>query len=349
MHPDAQPPLDTVPASAPLHSSLLKDVSRSFYLTLRVLPDAIRPQIGLAYLLARAADTVADTELVPAARRLAALEALRQRILGQSQEPLRWQELAQHQAASSPAERTLLLRIEDALKLLDASAPDDRKRIRDVLEVITSGQALDLRRFADASAQRLVALAGAEELEDYTWRVAGCVGEFWTRLCQAHVFRKGEVDEPRLIAEGIRFGKGLQLVNILRDVPADLRRGRCYLPANELAPRGLQPKDLLDPASEARLRPIYDAWLEKALGHLSAGWNYTNALPRRCVRVRLACAWPILIGVKTLARLRAGSILDPQQRIKVSRKEVRQVILDSVWGLAWPPAWRRLFDRFARR
>ena len=44
---------------------LLKEVSRSFYLTLRALPGAIRPQIGLAYLLARATDTIADTEIIP--------------------------------------------------------------------------------------------------------------------------------------------------------------------------------------------------------------------------------------------------------------------------------------------
>ena len=45
-------------------TSLLKEVSRSFYLTMRVLPSAIRPQIGLAYLLARTTDTIADTEIV---------------------------------------------------------------------------------------------------------------------------------------------------------------------------------------------------------------------------------------------------------------------------------------------
>ncbi len=41
-------------------NDLLKRTSRSFYLTLRVLPAAVRPQIGLAYLLARTTDTVAD-------------------------------------------------------------------------------------------------------------------------------------------------------------------------------------------------------------------------------------------------------------------------------------------------
>ena len=61
-------------------------------------------------------------------------------------------------------------------------------------------------------------------MDDYTYRVAGCVGEFWTRLCRAHLFPRAVVDDAMLLRDGIRFGKGLQLVNILRDIPADLRR-----------------------------------------------------------------------------------------------------------------------------
>jgi len=71
-------------SSPPLLTDLLKQVSRSFYLTLRVLPGAIRPQIGLAYLLARASDTIADTEFVPVSMRLKALDALRERFQGKS-------------------------------------------------------------------------------------------------------------------------------------------------------------------------------------------------------------------------------------------------------------------------
>ena len=102
------------PASG-LLTDLLKQVSRSFYLTMRVLPAAIRPQISVAYLLARATDTVADTQIVPLAERLQALQALREGILGGSTVPLNFGELARHQ--SSPAEWRLLQRIEEPLAL----------------------------------------------------------------------------------------------------------------------------------------------------------------------------------------------------------------------------------------
>jgi len=325
---------------------LLRDVSRSFYLTLRVLPGAIRPQIGLAYLLARATDTIADTEIISVAQRLAALQQLRAAILDKhlpvENAALPFGELARQQG--SPAEGRLLERIGEPLALLGRFTPADQQRIRDVLTTITSGQTLDLERFAGASERHIIALATETELDDYTYRVAGCVGEFWTRMCRAHLFPQTLMDESLLLANGVRFGQGLQLVNILRDLPADLRQGRCYLPAEKFSSHGLVASDLLQPANERRFRPLYESFLAKAHAHLVAGWDYTNALPRRCVRVRLACAWPVLIGVRTLGKLRAGNVLDPARRLKVSRPEVRRLLARSLLCYPWPVAWQRLFD-----
>src|SRR5882672_3208210 len=232
-------------------NDLLKATSRSFYLTLRVLPARVRPQIGLAYLLARTTDTIADTELVPLDQRLDALQKLRERILGQNTTPLNFGELAKQQG--SPAERVLLEKTDASLALLESLSPAYLKLVRDVLVTITGGQELDLRRFANASTEKIVALETAAELDDYTYRVAGCVGEFWTKICLAHLFPDVRMDEKQFIADGIRFGKGLQLVNILRDLPADLKNGRCYLPTEKLTATGLTASSLLDPVNEPLL------------------------------------------------------------------------------------------------
>ena len=339
-----------------LLTSLLRDVSRSFYLTLRVLPAAIRSQIGLAYLLARTTDTIADTELVPVNERLAALAALRERILGKTSTPVDFRRFAEPAAphdkspasTAAVAERVLLLRVEEALTVLAACDAADRQRINDVLDTITGGQELDLRRFARAGERAISALPTAADLDDYAYRVAGCVGEFWTQMCRAHLFPDVRLDEAQLLANGIRFGKGLQLVNILRDLPKDLRTGRCYLPAPELASCGLTPADLLDPAHEPRLRPVYDRWLDRAEQHLAAGWEYTNTLPRGQIRLRLACAWPVLIGLQTLRRLRTSRVLDPAARIKITRAEVRGIIVKTVLRYPCDTAWRRLAEPLPR-
>jgi farnesyl-diphosphate farnesyltransferase len=110
-----------------------------------------------------------------------------------------------------------------------------------------------------------------------------------------------------------------------------------------LAAAGLSPADLLNPASEARLRPSYGRWRQTAEAHLAAGWAYTNAIPRGQVRVRLACAWPILIGVKTLAKLREANMLDPNQRIKVGRGEVKRIMIRSVAYYPFAGVWKNLY------
>jgi farnesyl-diphosphate farnesyltransferase len=322
-----------------LLSGLLRDVSRSFYLTLRLLPGQVRPQIGLAYLLARTTDTIADTELVPPGQRRQALQDLGARIAGLRQAPLELDSLARQQG--SPAERVLLEKCETSVGLLQTLSPADRQLVREVLQTITSGQELDLQRFGGASAGAVAALRTDGDLDDYTYRVAGCVGEFWTKMCRAHLFPGAVLDDARLLVDGVRFGKGLQLVNILRDVPADLRRGRCYLPSEGLAALRLAPPDLHQAANEPRLRPLYNEYLDRADTHLLAGWAYTKALPRRCVRLRLACSWPILIGRETLQLLRVGKVLEPGRRIKVSRRRVRALMVRSALLYPWRGAWER--------
>ena len=58
------------------HLKLLRGVSRSFYLSIRLLPAPLRGPIAVGYLLARATDTVADTTALPLADRLQLLSAL---------------------------------------------------------------------------------------------------------------------------------------------------------------------------------------------------------------------------------------------------------------------------------
>ncbi len=263
-------------------------------------------------------------------------------------------------SGSSAAEQTLLERVEETLAQLAAFTPDDQQRIREVLAIVTSGQELDLQRFggpatplADGTSNTasstptrpIVSLRTDAELEDYTYRVAGCVGEFWTRMCRAHLFPESPWDDNFMLTHGVHFGQGLQLVNILRDLPVDLRKGRCYIPAESLATAGLVPVDLLQPQHEPKFRPLYQSLLARAQARLAAGWEYTLALPRGCARVRLACAWPILIGVRTLSRLRKQNVLEHRIRIKISRSELRSILLRSVVLYPFPSAWRRMFVR----
>ena len=168
------------------------------------------------------------------------------------------------------------------------------------------------------------------------------------------ILHAGDVSGPQLLAQLEQIApvyavKGNRDFLWLPHLPAELRLGRCYLPERAWRGGGLAPADLLNPASEARLRPLYLRYLDMAEEHLEAGWAYTNHLPRGNLRVRLACAWPILIGMQTLTKLRTGQVLEGSRRIKISRKEVRQVLVRSVFWYPWPGRWHGLLNAYRQQ
>ena len=188
---------------------------------------------------------------------------------------------------------------------------------------------MDLDCFRGESEAQIAALGTMADLDAYTYRVAGCVGEFWTNLACAHLPEvRRHWDREQKILIGIRFGKGLQLTNILKDLPKDLRRGRCYIPVEMLESVGLEPKDLLDKTNMSKFSPILQKLVGITLTHLDQGWLYTLSIPRWEIRLRLACMWPILIALRTLHLLiTCDNMLDPVQSPKISRFEVYRIVL----------------------
>ena len=286
-------------------NSILKGVSRSFYLTLRILPSAVRTQLGVAYLFCRCADTIADTRLLPVDDRLLQLESFRRQfeLAGPDPESLKSMVSRVGDPRENLAEQQLLRRIGECFAVLEKFSDSDRRLIRTLVTTLARGMETDLARFPPGESGEVGALKDDGELELYCYHVAGCVGEFWTDLTMAHIPALGGWSAAEMRELGVRFGKGLQLTNILRDIDGDLARGRCYLPLERLEACGFGIQDLENEAGRDRLRPVVHELIRETLAHYRAGWKYTLAIPRRQVRLRLACAWPLLIGLRTLALL----------------------------------------------
>ncbi len=319
--------MSRVPAEAgalPLEQILAR-VSRSFFLSLRLLPAPTRHAVALAYLLARAADTIADTRLVPRARRLELLAQLVAAIEEGAPEAPRVAELAGAAPGpgdATPDEQRLLRELPQCLRLLAAQPPLEAALIRQVLGTLTGGMHHDLERFPGERADELAALDTRAELRAYTYAVAGCVGEFWSDLHAARLRSLRGVDLPAWRAEGVRLGHTLQLTNVLRDVRRDLEHGRCYLPREDLAAHGLAPRDLLDPAAWARLRPLYAELVAQALADAEAGLAHTLRIRPREQGLRLAGLLPLLLAVQTLGLVLRGNPLAPDTPRKVPRRTV---------------------------
>lgn len=333
-----------------LFREVLRDVSRSFYLTLRALPESIQEPIGLAYLLARAADTIADTHTVSAELRLQLLLSFRNCLSdqGSSAEVVQMisDQFLRETSGATEGEKILLKRLPDCFKLYDCTQESDRIKMAWVVTELTKGMELDLSRFRHAD--QLSSLETFDELEQYTYHVAGCVGHFWTHICAAHLPRLASWNVEQMSELGIRFGKALQWTNVLRDIPRDLANGRCYLPANDLKTIGLNPNDLTDPKNFSKLKPLYSRYLDHALSHYQAAGQYIDAIPTTCFRLKLACVWPVWIGLRTVALLRKGNPLDLQNRIKISRSEVYGIMISTLFQAGFPSLLHGSFKRLTK-
>jgi farnesyl-diphosphate farnesyltransferase len=332
--------------------NLLRQVSRSFDLSIRLLPPALQAPVAIGYLLARATDTVADTTALPLSERQVLLDLMTQTIAAQDPSAPKSGELSrltQSFAAqqTDPHERALMQALPQCLPLLHTLPADDQASVRQVLGHITRGQQLDMTRFGPG----LQALQTEAELADYTWLVAGCVGEFWTELCGRHLPGYSLLPHAEMLRIGREYGMGLQRLNIIRDAGADLTAGRCYWPEDTLRQAGLTPAMLEQAARTPNadtllaLAPLYAQWLDHNQAQLADGMRYALAL--RPLRLRLASALPALIGARTVALLRQAGPAALNQRVKMPRHEVRALLWRIALGLGSAAVLQKEFLRWS--
>ena len=326
---------------------LLQGVSRSFYLSIRLLPKAIQAPVAVGYLLARATDTVADTTAQTQADRLNLLAALVRAIEAPSHavEDLTPQIQAFAEQQDNRQERALMHAWPECLSQLQGLTAADQRSVREVLGFITQGQMADVAFFGDGPN----AFNTESELDNYTWQVAGCVGEFWTEVCARHLpdFSTRPTLEMRQL--GRRYGMGLQRLNILRDSGADLADGRCYWPRERLSAQDLTPAQMVQSVRMGQaltaLTPLWEAYLDSTRAQLEDGLNYCLAVNN--TRVRLASALPALIGIRTLALLRQSGPAALITAVKMPRHEVKKMLWRIVLGGATRKTLAHEFNRLA--
>ena len=278
-------------------SRLLRLHARTFALTLRILPGSLREPLGLAYLLARASDMIADEGTILHDWRIALLEELRSSLDGDAFDI--WQPKT-HEGELSDNDGKLIRAVPQLIAALKGSP--DCKELISLWRSIIKGQLSDLTRFPSEAPLK------EEELERYCFLVAGSVGEIWTKLIAKHEPQTLLRPEEEMRRLGIAYGKGLQLVNILRDRVDDRSVGRHYV-------------------KDADLPALYDM-AEEWLG---SGEEYLTGL--RPGRILMATAMPHDLAVRTLRGIKHSP---NAERVSITRWEVRSVLVRNVTSLCLP-------------
>ena len=165
----------------------------------------MRGQIGLLYLLARVADTIADSKHGETEELLRILRNYNDVAQGNSSTLPEFSELAEIQ--DNPNEAELLKNVKDVVDGLQVYDESDQERMLECLNIIVGGQILDLERLGTAKeGGSISALKNNQEMDDYTYRVAGCVGVFWTKMSLAHLISMSTEKQDDFFEKGIRFG-----------------------------------------------------------------------------------------------------------------------------------------------
>lgn len=306
--------------------ALLRATSRTFALSIERLPHNVREALCLAYLILRISDFLEDNDYMPAERKVALLKLWDEILEGAAPAEALVAELADRAPADADAEAAH--QAPAVLAALRRLPPALQNHVLVHCRNSTQGMARWVRRGPDIPAE--------PDMDDYMHEVAGRVGYLVTDI---FAWYSGWVAARRgaLMPLAREFGLALQTVNVIRGLRKDYERGWIYVPESFCAAVNLRRADLFDPAYQLQALQVLDMLNDKAERHLHSALAYVKTLPRWLHALRLACIWPLLFAVRTLAISRHNvNVLIGE--VKMTREEVKAIVRDSTlfgWSNTW--------------
>jgi farnesyl-diphosphate farnesyltransferase len=307
---------------------ILPAVSRTFSLSIRLLPGALGRAVRDAYLICRIADTIEDEPSLAAEEKAVLFDALS----------------ACFESASAPAEfsarvaaltgdpgHVRLARNADLVFVSFSELPErSRVSIRHWAGEMIAG----MRKFALAYPNG-VRIQSLEEYKEYCYYVAGTVGYMLTDLWHEHSRSIGMRQYQALRERCRAFAEALQTVNILKDVARDAEHeNSIYIPDQLLRAHGSTHETILAPSRSAETHAALGTLVQLAWHDLDQATAYLLTIPRRAVPIRLFCALPLLFAYATLRDLtRNPGALLRREVVKISRSEVKSLTVLSMLGV----------------
>ena len=274
--------------------AILGSVSRTFALTIPLLPPMIEKVVGNTYLLCRIVDTIEDAaDLSPETKQKLSqlfLDAVLEKSSVESfVEPC----LKALDHYGNQDELDLIAHTPTVLRILHTCSSEDQVAVSRCVSIMSDGMSHFHGKQTETGLQDL------REFEEYCYVVAGVVGELLTTVFSNHspAFANNIQGHEAL---AIAFGQALQMTNILKDSPEDKARGVSWKPAN---------------MSQAALLKI-------AYQKLQDSMSYILLIPKEDVGIRRFCFLAFGLAVMTLSKIAKRNEFSNQDEVKLSRKTV---------------------------
>ncbi len=335
-------PKDSRPIVEPLtdlqyQAQILPGVSRTFALTIPVLPKRLAEVVANAYLLCRLADTIEDDVGLNNEQKSAFHRRFVAIVKGEeAAEPFAAELLPLLSSRALADERDLVASTATVIRVTASFSRAER----DALTRCVSVMCAEMPEF-----QRRKSLSGLKDMDEmahYCYVVAGVVGEMLTDLFCVHCPElQSRRDEMMRLA--VSFGQGLQMTNILKDIWDDRQAHTCWLPRSVFANGEFR----LEKLDEFHDTEAFRAGLQELVGiahqNLRTALAYTSCIPTREVGIRKFCVWAIGMAVLTLRKIHAHPDFTSGQQVKISRRSVKATILTTNLTLGSDRALRMLF------
>ncbi|MBN1971545.1 MAG: squalene/phytoene synthase family protein [Candidatus Delongbacteria bacterium] len=300
----------------------LEKVSRTFTLSIKILPKDLRDIVGLSYIICRLLDTIEDAPDMTVSLKKEAL-SLFQEIIEHPESVYKYEEYFSRIAEKYTMKEYERIIMKNCVHIfIHYNSYSDR--VKSIIKPQVVEMAEGMKKYSFGEDKPGFYLTNFEELEEYTYYVAGTVG----RLLSGLFLDKINSSNVREIfsKNDIEFGKALQYVNIIKDANTDILEGRCFIP-NE-AVKKVIPEELFRTKNKDITAEYLKEMIYRAEKYIENSINYISSIPVRCWRIRLFCIWPVIFANKTLKLLKNefDRLISSNDVIKINRKEVKRLI-----------------------
>lgn len=313
----------------PFIREYIPKVSRTFALTIKFLPKALRNSVYTSYLLCRVADTLEDSPLLPREEREKRLlklgHILNNASRGKAFDKDEIAPLYDSIDAEVGHDHQLLTELSKLFEILESLPQSHRNIIYRWAGEMAEGMA-EFTSLTFAENDKIGAIKDSEQWDRYCYYVAGTVGMMLTELFVDH-YKFDDNKTGKLIELGTSFGLGLQKVNVIKDVPDDRQRGVCFLPLDIMSNYNLTPSKLADSSESSKLRPFVNHLLTNALKHLDDAIEYSILFPRNYRGTRMFLILPVFLAAETLkliSEYQEQCMIGPP--LKIERGEVSRLV-----------------------
>ncbi|NNC63708.1 MAG: squalene/phytoene synthase family protein [Gammaproteobacteria bacterium] len=322
-------------------ADILPGVSRTFALTIPVLPGELADVVTNAYLLCRLADTIEDDVGLTDAQKTEFHARFVRVVEGaEPAEPFATELAPLLSERTLAEERDLVRNTARVIRVAHGFSSAERDALTRCVRIMCRGMPEFQRN------RSIAGLAALRNLDEYCYYVAGVVGEMLTELFLLHC-PELEAKRDRMMRLAVSFGQGLQMTNILKDIWDDQQAETCWLPRSVFERHGFD-LNAMESAHESR---AFAAGLDELIGvahaHLRNALEYSCLIPRRESGIRKFCLWAIGLAVLTLRKIHNNPGFTSGADVKVSRRTVKATILTTNIALKSNRALKLVFDRAA--